>query len=159
MIFVTVGTQDKPFTRLLKAVDKAIEKGVIKDKVIVQAGYTKYTSKNMEIFDYTDNNKFEELVKECDILITHAGIGSIFNGVINGKKIIVAARISKYGEHTNDHQLQITEEFVKNGYVLELKDFNKLDKIINKTKSFKPKQFTKGSNKMISLIEDYIDKL
>ena len=42
MIFVTLGTQDKSFERLLKAIDKEIEKGTIKDKVVVQAGYTKY---------------------------------------------------------------------------------------------------------------------
>ena len=51
MIFVTLGTQDKSFERLLKAIDKEIEKGTIKDKVVVQAGYTKYESKNMEIFE------------------------------------------------------------------------------------------------------------
>ena len=46
MIFVTLGTQDKSFKRLLENIDKEIEKGTIKDKVIVQAGYTKYNSKN-----------------------------------------------------------------------------------------------------------------
>ena len=52
MILVVLGTQDKQFTRLLKAVDKEIEKGNIKDKVVVQAGQTKYESKKMEIFDF-----------------------------------------------------------------------------------------------------------
>jgi UDP-N-acetylglucosamine transferase subunit ALG13 len=52
MILVTLGTQDKDFSRLLKAIDKLIEKKVIKEKVIVQAGYTKYKSKNMQIFDF-----------------------------------------------------------------------------------------------------------
>ena len=47
MILVTLGTQDKSFERLLKAIDKEIEKGNIKDKVLVQAGYTKYKSKNI----------------------------------------------------------------------------------------------------------------
>ena len=51
MILVTLGTQDKSFVRLLKAIDREIKKGNIKEKVIVQAGYTKYNSKNMEIFD------------------------------------------------------------------------------------------------------------
>ena len=45
MIFVTLGTQDKDFSRLLKAIDREIEKGTIKEKVIVQAGHSKYESR------------------------------------------------------------------------------------------------------------------
>ena len=52
MIFVTLGTQDKNFDRLLVAIDKEIKKGNIKEKVIVQAGTTNFKSENMEIFDY-----------------------------------------------------------------------------------------------------------
>ena len=51
MILVILGTQDKEFPRLLEAVDREIEKGNIKEKVVVQAGQTKYESKNMEILD------------------------------------------------------------------------------------------------------------
>ena len=57
MILVTLGTQDKSFERLLKAIDKEIKKGNIKDKVLVQAGYTKYKSENMEIFESVSSDK------------------------------------------------------------------------------------------------------
>ena len=60
MIFVTLGTQDKDFSRLLKAIDREIEKGTIKEKVIVQAGHTKYESKNMEIFDLIPTDEFDD---------------------------------------------------------------------------------------------------
>ena len=96
MIFVTLGTQDKTFERLLKALDKAIDKGEIKEKVIVQAGNTKYESKNMEIFDLISPDEFKELVNKCDILITHGGVGSILSAVKQGKKVIAAARLKKY---------------------------------------------------------------
>ena len=59
MILVTLGTQDKEFKRLLKAVDKAIEDKVIRDEVIVQAGCTKYKSKNMKIFDLIPIHEFD----------------------------------------------------------------------------------------------------
>ena len=77
MILVTLGTQDKSFERLLKAIDKEIEKGNIKDKVVVQAGYTKYKSKNMEIFKSVSNDRLEELMDEASLIITHGGVGSI----------------------------------------------------------------------------------
>ena len=47
MILVLLGTQNNSFHRLLEEIDKLIEKKVINEKVIVQAGYTKYESKNM----------------------------------------------------------------------------------------------------------------
>ena len=85
MVFVTLGTNDESFERLLKAIDKAIDKGLIKDKVVVQAGCTKYESKNMEIMDLVPREKFDELIKKCDLLITHGGVGSILTGVNNAK--------------------------------------------------------------------------
>ena len=157
MIFVTLGTQDKSFVRLLKAIDKEIEKGNIKDKVIVQAGLTKYESSNMEILDLVSEEKFDELIDKCDLLITHGGAGSILAGIKRNKKIIAAARLSKYKEHTNDHQRQIIKEFSQKGYILELRDFNQLGKLIEKSKSFKPKKFVSNTDNMIKLITDYID--
>ena len=158
MILVTLGTQDKEFTRLLKAIDREIKNGVITDKVVVQAGCTKYESENMEMFDLIPANEFDEYIKKADLIITHGGAGSILTAVKNNKKIIAAARLAKYKEHTNDHQRQIIKEFSEQGYILELKDFNKLGKLIQKSKSFKPKKFTSNTKNMIKLVSDYIEE-
>ena len=141
MIFVTLGTQDKEFTRLLDAIEKEIKKGNIKQKVIVQAGYTKYTSDNMEILKLIPMEEFDKYIKECDLLITHSGVGSIMTGLKNNKKIIAAARLKKYNEHTNDHQIQIGKEFEKQGYIMYLDDFDDLGKVLKDIKNFKPKKF------------------
>ena len=157
MILVTLGTQDKSFERLLKALDKAVAKGKIKEKIIVQAGCTEYKSKNMEIFDLTSPEELDKLVKKCSLLITHGGVGSILTGIKYNKPIIAAARLSEYREHTNNHQKQIIKEFVKSGYILELKDFDNLDKLIKQAKKFKPKEFKSNTNKFIKNIENYIE--
>ncbi len=158
MIFVTLGTQDKSFHRLLEAIDKAIEKEEIKEKVIVQAGHTKYESKNMEIFDLISPDEFSKLIDECDILITHGGVGSILTAVKKGKKVIAAARLKKYKEHTNDHQKQIIKEFEKEGYLVELKDFNQLGKTLKKIEKFKQKKFKSNTKEMIKLIENLVEE-
>lgn len=158
MILVTLGTQDKDFSRLLQAVEKQIKKGNIKDKVVAQIGTTKYSSDLMETFDLIPSDKFDSLMNECDILITHGGVGSILTGLKNNKKVIAAARLSKYKEHVNDHQLQIINKFVKAGYILELKDFDKLDKVLKKVQGFKPKQYKSNTENFVKLIEDYIDE-
>lgn len=157
MILVTLGTQDKSFVRLLEALQKQIDLGNIKDKVVVQAGYTKFKSKNMEIFELIPMEKFDDLIKSCDILITHGGVGSIITGLKNDKKVIAAARLKKYNEHTNDHQLQIIENFDKAGYILKLDDFDKLGDIVNSAKKFKPNKYKSNTKNMIKLVDEYIE--
>ena len=157
MILVTLGTQDKGFERLLKQVDEEIKKGNIREKVIVQAGYTKYESPNMEIFDLIPADKFDDLVSKARLIITHAGAGSILSAVKKGKVVIAAPRLKKYGEHTNDHQLQIIDNFTKAGYILPLYDFDKLDQVLKQAAKFKPKKYQSNTENMIKLIEEYID--
>jgi UDP-N-acetylglucosamine transferase subunit ALG13 len=157
MIFVALGTQDKSFERLLKAIQKQITLGNIKEKVIVQAGYTKFNSPDMEIFDLVSMEDFNRYMDECDLLITHGGVGAITDGLRRGKKVIAAARLKEYGEHTNDHQLQIIEAFSNNGLILELKNFDDLDKVLNKAKSFKPKKFILNNENFVLKLKNYID--
>ena len=156
MILVVLGTQDKQFTRLLDTVEDCINKGFIKDRVVVQAGQTKYESKNMEIFDLLPAPEFEKLMDEADIIITHGGAGTILSEKKKGKRVIAAARLAKYKEHHNDHQKQIIGEFASKGYILELRDFNKLDVMLKKAKTFQPKKFESNTDNMIELIENYI---
>ena len=157
MILVRLGTQDKSFKRLLEDIDKQITLGNTNDEIIVQAGHTKYNSANMTIFDFIPYDEFDEYIKKCNLLITHGGVGSIITGLKYGKKVIAAPRLAKYGEHTNDHQLQIIDNFTENGYILGLYDFAKLDDVIKKSDKFKPKKYKSNTNNMIKLVENYID--
>ncbi|MBR4618748.1 MAG: exopolysaccharide biosynthesis protein [Bacilli bacterium] len=158
MILVTLGTQDKSFTRLLKTIDKEIENKNIKEKVIVQRGYTKYKSDNMEMFDYCSPKKLDELMKEATIIITHGGVGSILGALKYDKPVIAAARLSRYKEHNNDHQKQIIKEFVKQGYIIELDDFNNLSSKIKQAKKFVPKKYKSNTKNMQNIVKNYINK-
>ena len=159
LILITLGTQDKKFYRLLEAVQKQIDSKIIKDRVVVQAGCSSdFKTKDMEIFDLIPMDDFDKLINECDILITHGGVGSIITGLKNNKKVIAAARLEKYGEHTNDHQLQIIENFSNSGYILKLNDFDKLGELLKNIDKFKPKQYKSNTKKFIKLIEKEIEK-
>ena len=157
MILITLGTQDKEFTRLLDLVQKEIDKGNIKDKVVVQAGHTKYESKDMEIFDLIDRDKFSELISKCDLLITHGGVASIITGLQNNKRVIVAPRLSKYNEHMNDHQIQITENFSRMKYILPLYENDDLGKVLKQAEKFKPNKYKSNTKNMIKLVSNFID--
>ncbi len=158
MILVTLGTQDKDFSRLLVAIDNEIKKGNIKEKVVVQAGCTNYTSDRMEIFDLVPPEKLNRLIDQSRLVITHGGVGSILSAIKKGKIVIAAPRLKKYGEHVNDHQKQIVKEFSEDGYILELRDFNKLGKMLEKAKSFRPKKFQSNTQNMVFLIDSYIQE-
>lgn len=159
MILVTLGTQDKPFTRLLKAIDEEIDKGNIKEKVIVQAGYSinKYQTRNMEMFDLIDRDEFSKLVKECSLLITHGGVGSILTGLKADKKVIACPRLAKYKEHINDHQVQIISKFCEAGYILACNENDKLSDVLEKAKKFKPVKYVSNTNNLVNMIKDFIE--
>lgn len=158
MILVTLGTQDKSFKRLLEKLEEELEKGKIKDEIIVQAGYTDFNSNNMIIKKLIPMDEFDNLIEKCDILITHGGVGSIITGLRKNKKVIAVARLKKYKEHTNDHQLQIIDNFTKAGYILNLDDFDSISDAINEAKKFTPNKYVSNKDNFVKTIESIIDK-
>ena len=158
MILVTLGTQDKTFVRLLDEIDKLINKGIIKDKVIVQAGFTKYSSDNMEIFDLIPQDEFNNLMSKADLVITHGGVGNIISALEKNKKVIAVPRLAKYKEHINDHQTQIIAKFNALGYIIGLRDVDELENAFKKVKKFKPQKFVHDNSKMLNLVSQLIDK-
>lgn len=158
MILVTLGTQDKNFVRLLEKIDQLINNGLIKDKVIVQAGFTKYNSENMEIFDLIPQDEFNDLMDKADIIITHGGVGNIISALEKNKKVIAVPRLAKYGEHINDHQTQIIAKFNALGHIIGLQDVDELDDAVKQIKKFKPKKFVHDNSKMLNLVSELIDK-
>lgn len=157
MVLVLLGTQNNDFTRLLKAVQENIDNKVIEDEVVVQAGFTKFDSKDMKIFDFIDKEKLFKLIDKADLIITHGGVGSIIASLKKGKKVIVVPRQKKYGEHVNNHQLQIAKKFEQDGYVKYALDLNELGNIILEMKDFKPKKFENNKSNVVSIVENFID--
>ena len=159
MIIVLLGTQNNDFHRLLDEVEKNIQNGNITDEVIVQAGYTKYNSNNMKIFDMTSKENLERLVADADLVITHAGLGSIEMALKKNKKVIAIPRYKEFGEHVNNHQKDIEEEFNKRGMIIGIESVEKLGEALNFSKQFKPVNYELNNNiKIISIVQNYIDK-
>lgn len=159
MVFVTLGTQDKTFERLIEAVENQVKKQNIKEEVIVQAGSTKYVSDFVKIIPYMNESEFHDYMKKADIIITHGGVGTIIEGIEMKKKMIVAPRLAKYGEHVNDHQVQIVENFEKSGYILAVYDLEKLDLVLAKLKNFIPKEYKKNNDKFVNKLEQEMRNL
>ena len=161
MIFVILGTQDKKFPRLLEAIQKKINEGQTdkKEEIIVQAGSTKYKSNDMKIFDYIPISQFEDYIEKADLIICHAGVGTILTALKKNKKIIAAARLKQYGEHVNDHQLQILDNFKNKGYILALENFDEIDNLIKQAQEFKPANFKSNKKFFLNQLEKEINIL
>lgn len=159
MILVSLGTQDKSFIRLLTEIDRLIEKKVINEKVLVQAGITKYDTENMEIFDFIPKDEFEILIREAKYIICHAGVGTILSGVLENKKVIAVPRLKKYKEHVNDHQLEIVEIFTKNDYILGCRDASELEDKIKQIDKVIFKKYETTTENLETYIENYIENI
>lgn len=159
MILVMLGTQNNSFHRLLEEIDRLINCGIIQEEVVVQAGYTKYESKNMKILSLIPQEELEKYQEKADLIITHGGVGSIVGSLKMGKKVIAVPRLHEYGEHVNDHQKQIVESFDKKGYIIGIKDVSELEEAIRKSKDFVPKKYEGNNKKMLSIIENFIDNI
>lgn len=110
MIFVTVGTHEQPFNRLIQCVDDLKKDGIITEDVIIQTGYSTYKPeycKWKKLFSYQEMLR---LVDEARIVITHGGPSSFIMPLQIGKTPIVVPRKHEFNEHVNDHQM----EFAKN---------------------------------------------
>ena len=159
MILVTLGTQDKKFYRLLDELNKLIKENKITEEVIVQAGFSSdYKTDLMRIYNLISMDELDDLISQCDLLITHGGVGSILNGLKHNKKIIAVARLSKYKEHVNDHQIQIVDNFSREGYILKVDNITDLYNEIIKSKSFKPKKYHENNEEFVMFIEKKINE-
>lgn len=110
MIFVTVGTQ-LPFDRLIAAVDGWCCQG--REEVIAQVGPTKRRYRNLTQKEFLSATEFDDYFDRADLVIAHAGMGSILTALTYGKPIIVMPRKASLGEHRNDHQLATARKLSK----------------------------------------------
>lgn len=127
MIFVTVGTHEQPFNRLVECIDNLKKDGTIKEEVIIQTGYCTYEPKYckwQELFPYQE---MLQLVKEARIVITHGGPSSFIMPLQIGKTPIVVPRRREFNEHVNDHQVSFSQAVAeKMGTIIVVDNIDKL---------------------------------
>ena len=157
MIFITLGSQKFQFNRLLKKVDDLINKGVIADEVFAQIGYSDYTPRNYKFKQFLDREEFAEMEGIADIVITHGGTGAIIGAVKKGKKVIAVPRLAKYGEHVDDHQLQLVGQFSNMNLICECLDCDKLEEAIDTVLHTEYNRYSSNTKTILNSIEHYIN--
>lgn len=125
MIFVTVGTHEQPFNRLVKYMDKWAAEH--EEDVIIQTGFSTYEPKHCEWSRLYPYSQMVELVEKARIVITHGGPSSFIMPLQIGKIPIVVPRKKEFDEHVNDHQVDFSKQVAKrNGDLIVIEDVSKL---------------------------------
>ena len=156
MIFVTLGSQKFQFNRLLKEIDSLIESGVITEEVFAQIGASDYIPKYYAYKKYLDKNEFSEYQDKCDIVITHGGTGAIIGAVKKGKKVIAVPRLAKYGEHVDDHQVQLLKQFDEANLIAVCYELDQLGWYCSHISEKKFAQYTSNQMTIVNDIEKFI---
>ena len=108
MIFVTVGTHEQPFDRLIKYVDELKASGRITDDIFIQTGFSDYEPTSCSWKKLLGADEMEGLIDKAHIIITHGGPSSFLAPLNKGKVPIVVPRMKQFGEHVNNHQVKFT---------------------------------------------------
>ena len=162
MIFVTVGTHEQQFNRLIEEVDSLIKKEVIKDKVIMQTGYCTYTPHFCEYKKYFSYSEMERYFRDADKVVCHGGPSTFMSVINQGKIPIVVPSLLEYEEHVSNQQLEFARKVRERGYpillvenILELKKYLfEID--INIKKNINEYKVTSNNVKFVT---DFIDLL
>ena len=153
MIFVTLGSQKFQFNRLLKAVDELDTE----EEIFAQIGYSDYKPQNYAYKEFLDREEFAAWEQKADIVITHGGTGAIIGAVKKGKKVIAVPRLAKYGEHVDDHQIQLIKQFKDLNLIYACMDGD-LQKALEVVKNTTYNEYKSNTKTIIKSLVDFIEK-
>jgi UDP-N-acetylglucosamine transferase subunit ALG13 len=158
MIFVVLGTWEAPFARPLIEIEHAVQSGLINEPVIVQSGNTNYSSSLLQMVPFFGREELERMYEQTALVVCQAGVGSIMLGLKKSKKVISVARLSKFNEHIDDHQIEILDVFSKSGAVLPWNANGDLPDVLARAKSFIPAGYPFGEEKISRAILGFLNR-
>ncbi len=153
MIFVTLGSQKFQFNRLLQAVNKL----QTDDEIFAQIGYSDYKPKHYKYKRFLDREEYAKVMVLSDIVITHGGTGAIISAVKKGKKVIAVPRLKKYGEHVDDHQIQLVNQFTDLNLICPCVDCD-IQKALNTVKKSTYASYQSNTARIIRSLEEFINE-
>lgn len=144
MIFVTVGTHYQGFERLILKMDEIASR--IDEEVVMQIGYTEYEPRNVRWFKFTGVHEINKLYKEADIIVSHAGAGTLIDCLSFGKPLVVVPRLKKFKEHLDDQQIELAEALDKTNKVVAVYEIEELENNLEKIKNHELKPYKKRTD-------------
>lgn len=157
MIFVTSGSM-LPFDRLFRAVDSAVESGLLTEPVFAQIGESRYLPQRCEYVRFLDKSVFDDRVKNASMIIAHAGIGIIMEALKTNTPLLVMPRLARLGEHVNDHQESTAAKFESLGHILSFTE-DTLPQRLKDLETFSPRPRNPNVQGVSNRIAEYLESL
>lgn len=159
MIFITVGTHEQQFNRLVEYMDRWAASH--DEDVVIQTGYSTYEPKNCEWSKLYPYSKMVEWVDKARIVITHGGPSSFIMPLQIGKTPIVVPRKHEFDEHVNNHQVKFCKEVESRmGTIVVVEDVEELGSVIDGYEDLKREgKNTSNNAKFCADLEDIVDEM
>jgi beta-1,4-N-acetylglucosaminyltransferase len=161
MIFVTLGSAVKgiEFTRLIKKMDEVA--GKIEEEVVMQIGTVSYEPQNAQYFRYTSYQENLSYFQKASLVVGHAGTGTILNALKFRTPIIVVPRRHRYGEHVDDHQVELAQRLIGNKLIEVVYELENLRpavvKLLKRSKRLAQGKMYAERDTLIKTIRDFVD--
>lgn len=131
MIFVTVGTHEQAFNRMIEYIDDLKKNEIIEEDIVMQIGYSTYEPKYCKWQKLYPYQEMVKLVDEARIVITHGGPSSFIMPLQIGKTPIVVPRRLEFNEHVNNHQVSFSKAVAERmGTIIVVEELKELEKTI-----------------------------
>lgn len=159
MIFVTVGTHEQSFDRVIKEIDYLKGENIIEDEVFIQSGFTNFKPKYCKYKDVISFGEMIDYTEKSRIVITHGGPGSIFLPIQMGKKPIVVPRNPKFDEHVDEHQILFSKRMYDQNRIELVLDINSLKDAILNYENYSSGGYEDKRKNFINKFEIVVDSL
>lgn len=163
MIFVTVGTHEQPFNRLIEYIDNMVRDGIITEEVVMQIGYSTYEPKYCKWSKLIPWDEMQKLFADARIVITHGGPATFLEAIQKGKVPIVVPRQERFNEHVNNHQLEFSK-YVRDKFnnIIVVENIDELKDIISDFENVAKDKYNSSmhnSEQFINKFTELIDSL
>jgi UDP-N-acetylglucosamine transferase subunit ALG13 len=122
------------FSRLVEGMDQIASQ--IDEPVMMQIGATPYRPRAAAFFDFVTQQEMDDLCQQARVIVSHAGAGSILTALRFNKPLIVVPRLQKYGEHVDDHQLELAEALSQTGALRVAHETDQLAELLTSAAPF-----------------------
>ena len=158
MIFVTVGSQKFPFDRLIKKVDQMVREQLLAEEVFIQTGTSRYVPACRHQA-FCEPELFAQWMEDCTVLITHGGAGTMVDAVKRGKKTVVVPRLARYGEHVDDHQMELAMRLQELNLLRVCPDVELLPEVLGDLNAHNFQAFHSNTETFLASLDGYFRSL
>lgn len=159
MIFVALGSQKFQLDRLLRELDRLVGEGLLQEEIFAQTGCSGYVPQHYASQRFLEREEFAAYVRKADVIIIHGGSGAIMSAVKQGKRVVAFPRLAAFGEHVDDHQLQLVGQFAEMNLVIPCYRCEDLLEAIREAEVHTFDRYGSSNQRLIDSIRVYIEEI